>query len=239
MVNIQYYSHILLNNKYRLLFTIIIYILIYISIKNTHTAYCMMENFDVPEIAEAKTETPPVSYETLKALIDENNQLREQLAGKEEELILTRSESARVISNLASERPPGDATEAIIRAGRRHYAEKNIFQRSGFEGTFKEFKTTEDGRVAYYKQIAAEAKEEQNRLLNSQSRALAEATIATRETETLKKELEELRDKYWDMRRERDLLINDSRYRAKAIEDAAIRHSTMQHAQTKSQLFRK
>lgn len=51
---INYRTHLLLNNKYKLFINITIYALIFLFIINTQKAYCMTEGYDVPVIAEAK-----------------------------------------------------------------------------------------------------------------------------------------------------------------------------------------
>lgn len=74
MLKLNYYIHSILNSQYRLLFTLIIYILIYMSLKSTHTVYCMTEGSDIPVTAEAQTLTirPRVELTNLEQLISRN-----------------------------------------------------------------------------------------------------------------------------------------------------------------------
>lgn len=55
MILIQYKIHQLLTSKHRILITFIIYLIFYITIKNTHLVYCMTEGNEMPSIAETKT----------------------------------------------------------------------------------------------------------------------------------------------------------------------------------------
>lgn len=57
MKYLNYYSHILLTSKYKIVTNLIIYLLIYIIITNNQIAFCMNENIDIPEIAEVKQTT--------------------------------------------------------------------------------------------------------------------------------------------------------------------------------------
>lgn len=54
MANIQYQIHKILNSEYKLLIAIFIYFIIYFSVNTSKIVYCMTENTDIPEIAEAK-----------------------------------------------------------------------------------------------------------------------------------------------------------------------------------------
>lgn len=59
---IIYFVHLLLHSQYKILITLLVYLIFYITIKNTNLAYCMTEGTDFPTVAEAKNE---VSHEVL------------------------------------------------------------------------------------------------------------------------------------------------------------------------------
>jgi len=55
MLQLQYQIHKILNSEYKIFFTILIYFIIYFSFNSSKIVYCMTENTDIPEIAEAKS----------------------------------------------------------------------------------------------------------------------------------------------------------------------------------------
>lgn len=54
MIQLNYYVHLILNSKYRLLFTFLIYILIYFFVRSAHVSFCMNTDVSIPDISETR-----------------------------------------------------------------------------------------------------------------------------------------------------------------------------------------
>lgn len=73
MLFINYQIHLLLTSKHKILITFLVYLIFYITLKNTHLALCMTEGNDLPSIAEAKPITRPrVELTNVEQLISRN-----------------------------------------------------------------------------------------------------------------------------------------------------------------------
>lgn len=52
MKNLQYNTHLLLTSKHKILITLVIYFIFYITLKSTHLAYCMTDSGELPVLSE-------------------------------------------------------------------------------------------------------------------------------------------------------------------------------------------
>lgn len=97
--NIIYTTHLAIQAKYTIVINIIIYTTIYIFIINAQIASCMMEENDLPQIAETK-ESPNYIVQDLMCEIKEfartRIELLEQITDYKEELAKSKSEIAQL-----------------------------------------------------------------------------------------------------------------------------------------------
>lgn len=87
MKTLNYYSHVILISKYKILIKFLIYFLVYIIIKNTQVAYCMMEETNSTINSTETTQLVETQARMLAKQEERINNLEIQLANEKNRIV--------------------------------------------------------------------------------------------------------------------------------------------------------